>query len=213
MSAREAILAAIRARRVQSGPRASERACGTGSPRSNGASGADAVVDFFARARAAGAEVRRISRMADVPQAVAAVLRDRNHPAIVHVPRDAALQSLPWSAAPGLTLESGSPGPDDAVLASAPYAICETGTLAYPSHAECPASWHFRAGLEIAVLRADAILPTLEAVVAQVKRNGALPHTLNFVTGPSRTGDIEQTLEIGAHGPKALVVLIVEECA
>jgi len=45
-------------------------------------------------------------------------------------------------------------------------------------------------------------------VLVQVKRRG-WPATLNFVTGPSRTGDIEQTLELGAHGPKALAILIV----
>ncbi len=202
MSAREEILSAIRARRTRSAPRPA--------PYRMAASFADAVVEFMQRAQAAGAEVRRVSRMADVPQAVAAVLRDRNDPAVVHMPPDAYLASLAWPTAPGLTLKPEPPGPDDAALAYAPYAIAETGTLAYPSDPERPASWHFRAGLEIAVLRADAILPNVEAVVARVKRAGPFPHTLNFVTGPSRTGDIEQTLELGAHGPKALVVLVVE---
>lgn len=223
MNARDAILSAIRARRARSGPRASERACRLApdqshldadatdrGPRSSCVSQMDAVAEFAQRAQAAGADVRRVMRMADVPRAIAAVLRDRNDPAIVHVPPDAVLQALPWSEAAGLTLEAAPPGPDDAALARARYAVSETGTLAYPSHCERPASWHFRAGLEIAVLRADAILPNLESVIAQVKRDGALPHTINFVTGPSRTGDIEQTLELGAHGPKALVVLIVD---
>jgi L-lactate dehydrogenase complex protein LldG len=49
----------------------------------------------------------------------------------------------------------------------------------------------------------------MEDVFAQVK-SGGHPSTLNFVTGPSRTGDIEQTLELGAHGPKALAILIVQ---
>jgi L-lactate dehydrogenase complex protein LldG len=48
----------------------------------------------------------------------------------------------------------------------------------------------------------------VEEVVARLKAV-RLPSTLNFVTGPSRTGDIEQTLELGAHGPKALAILIV----
>ena len=41
------------------------------------------------------------------------------------------------------------------------------------------------------------------------RRRAALPSTINLVTGPSRTGDIEQTMELGAHGPKALAVLVV----
>ncbi len=59
------------------------------------------------------------------------------------------------------------------------------------------------------MLSADAILPHLEEVLAKVKARGEFPRTLNLVTGPSRTGDIEQTLELGAHGPKALAILIV----
>jgi L-lactate dehydrogenase complex protein LldG len=201
--AREEILSAMRARRVRSAPRPA--------PYRVPASRADAVLEFMQRAQGAGAEVRRISRMTDVPEAVAAALRDRNAPAVVHLPPDANVASLPWPAAPGLTLKHEAPGRDDAALAVAPYGVSETGTLVYPSDAARPASWHFRAGLEIAVLRAAAILPSFESVIARVKHDGALPHTLNFVTGPSRTGDIEQTLELGAHGPKALVVLIVED--
>ena len=102
------------------------------------------------------------------------------------------------------------PGPDDAALTRAPFGIAETGTLAYPSAATQPASWHFRPGLEIAVLKAGDIVPHMENVLARVKARG-MPATLNFVTGPSRTGDIEQTLELGAHGPKALAILIVKD--
>ena len=149
--------------------------------------------------------MRVIDSMEDVPSAVAEILRARNLPAIVHLP-DAALENL----AKGLTIERKPPGPDDAALALAPFGIAETGTLAYPASNERPASWHFRAGLEIAVLRTDAILPHFENVIARVKAAG-LPHTLNLVTGPSRTGDIEQTLELGAHGPKALVILIIKD--
>jgi L-lactate dehydrogenase complex protein LldG len=61
------------------------------------------------------------------------------------------------------------------------------------------------------VLRASDVLGQMEDVLARIKATGPIPHTINFVSGPSRTGDIEQTLELGAHGPKALAVLIVRE--
>jgi L-lactate dehydrogenase complex protein LldG len=60
------------------------------------------------------------------------------------------------------------------------------------------------------VVGANDILPHMENVLQRLKAAGELPSTVNFVTGPSRTGDIEQTLELGAHGPKALAILIVE---
>ncbi len=90
-------------------------------------------------------------------------------------------------------------------MTRAPFAIAETGTLVQPSRAASPASWHFRPGFEIAILRARDIVAHFEDL-----KLGALPATLNLITGPSRTGDIEQTLELGAHGPKALAVLIMK---
>jgi L-lactate dehydrogenase complex protein LldG len=198
MSARDDILSAIRAPQREATP--------TPPPyRAPGA--ADDINAFAERARLANAEVRFIDSEMDVPKAVAELLRARNLPAIVHVPPSAS--ALPWDSAPGPTLERTAPGGDDTAIAIAPFGIAETGTLAYPADAESPASWHFRSGFEIAVIRAETILSSMEDVIARLKGNG-LPSTLNFVTGPSRTGDIEQTLELGAHGPKALAILVVQ---
>jgi L-lactate dehydrogenase complex protein LldG len=197
MSAREDILSAIRARRAKSAP----------TPPSYRAPAAVDIVQAFAeRARLANTEVQLLDREADVPRAIAELLRARNLPAIVHVSPNAS--ALLWRTTPGLTLEHTAPGADDAAVAIAQFGIAETGTLAYLSRADAPASWHFRAGFEIAVLRAETILPLTEDVIPRIRTEG-LPSTVNFVTGPSRTGDIEQTLELGAHGPKALSILMV----
>jgi L-lactate dehydrogenase complex protein LldG len=168
----------------------------------------DAVAAFAERARLANAEVRLVENSAAVPSVVADLLRSRNLPARVHAPAQA--QHLPWHHAPGLTVELGLPGGEDTAIALAGYGIAETGTLAYAAATDAPASWHFRAGFEIAVLRAQDILPHMEDVLLRLQSAGDLPSTINFVTGPSRTGDIEQTLELGAHGPKALAILIIE---
>lgn len=201
MSAREEILSSIRARRLAGAPApVSYRR-----PVTPG----DLVKQFADRATTVNTEVRVLDKMSDVPAAVAEILRAKNLAARVHLPPDAELGAL--ALAPALSVERTAPGPDDCALAEAPLAIAETGTLLYPARADSPASWHFRAGLEIAIVHAGAILPQMEDALAALKAKGALPHTLNFVTGPSRTGDIEQTLELGAHGPKALAVLIVRE--
>ncbi|HTK80276.1 MAG TPA: LUD domain-containing protein [Rhizomicrobium sp.] len=199
MTAREDILSAIRARHVKNAPRP---------PAYRASDIANSAEAFAERARLANAEVRVIDSESDVPRAIADLLRAKNLPAELHIPPGAP--SLPWTDAPSLTLKQAAPGPDDAALAFAPFGIAETGTLAYAAGLNAPASWHFRAGFEIAVVRAADILPHMEGVLARVKAVGALSSTLNFVTGPSRTGDIEQTLELGAHGPKALAILIVK---
>lgn len=200
MSARDDILGAIRERRVRTATRPAAFQVPE-LPK-------DAISHFIDRVRAAGAEVRQLKSIEDIPLAVSETLRDRNLPAIVHLPSDPAGTSLPWDSAPGLSVESDAPGQDDAALSFAAYAIAETGTLTFLSASERPASWHFRPGFEIAVVRADCILGNLEAVLARAKQVGALPHTINLVTGPSRTGDIEQTLELGAHGPRALMIFV-----
>ncbi len=50
----------------------------------------------------------------------------------------------------------------------------------------------------------------LAALFERVTAKGALPSALTFVTGPSRTGDIEQTLTIGAHGPGELHLVVID---
>jgi L-lactate dehydrogenase complex protein LldG len=198
MSARDDILGAMRAQRVRSTPRPTQYqpAPPPGDP----------IETFARRASAAAAEVRILDSMEEIPAAVAALLRAKNMAAAIHIAPDANAPELG-----ALTVKRTPPGPDDAALASAPFAIAETGTLAYTAANANPASWHFRAGFEIAVLRAADILPHMENVLARIRAKGALPHAINFVTGPSRTGDIEQTLELGAHGPKALAILIIRE--
>lgn len=201
MSAREDILSNIRARKLSPAPAPSEYRA----PKADG----DPIAAFIERSAFFHTEVRVLDSLADVPGAVAEILRDKNMAAEIHLPSHAELAQLPW--APQLTLKRTTPGPDDAAVAPAPFALAETGTLVYPARADSPAAWHFQAGLEIAVLRASDILPQMEDALARIKATGPIPHTINFVTGPSRTGDIEQTLELGAHGPKALSVLIVKD--
>jgi len=198
MSARADILSTIRMRRTGSKPQPSRYKA----PPIAG----DQVERFAERATIEAAEVRILGSLGEVPDAVADILRARNMAASVHLPPDARIGALPWGTA--IALEHTAPGPNDAAVALAPFAIAETGTLVYTSAPDTPASWHFRPGLEIAIVAAGNILPHLEDVLARVGK--PLPSTINLVTGPSRTGDIEQTLELGAHGPKALVILVVK---
>jgi L-lactate dehydrogenase complex protein LldG len=201
MSARDDILATIRARK---------RPPTAHPPRYQVAPiDGDLAQTFAKRASLVNAVVQEVASLADVPAAVAELLRARNMAAEIHLPPDPNAQALAWASASGIELKTTPPGPDSAAINFAPYGIAETGTLVYPAAQERPASWHFRPGFEIAVIKASDIKTRLEDCLAAIKAAGAFPHTVNLVTGPSRTGDIEQTLELGAHGPKALAILIV----
>jgi L-lactate dehydrogenase complex protein LldG len=62
------------------------------------------------------------------------------------------------------------------------------------------------------VLSVERILRAYEDGFALLREeHRELPRSINFITGPSRSGDIEQTLQLGAHGPRRLCVLLVDE--
>ncbi|HVZ70162.1 MAG TPA: LUD domain-containing protein [Rhizomicrobium sp.] len=195
MSARNDILNIIRARKGPGLPRpAAYRRQMAG----------DTVERFVASACAANATVERLGNLTDVPERVARLLRERNLPATVHVPDGSELVELAWGS---VSVSNDAPGPEDTAVSVAPFGVGESGTLVFPSGKGRPASWHFRPGFEIAILREEDVVSDLESVFAMLHANW--PPTLNLVTGPSRTADIEQTLELGAHGPKAVAILLI----
>jgi L-lactate dehydrogenase complex protein LldG len=63
------------------------------------------------------------------------------------------------------------------------------------------------------VLRASEVVAAYEDGWDRLRRTGVMPRTVNFITGPSRTGDIEQRIQLGAHGPRRLHIVLVEGAA
>jgi L-lactate dehydrogenase complex protein LldG len=93
-------------------------------------------------------------------------------------------------------------------------AIAESGTLAMVSGAENPSTLNFLPDNHIIVVSAKDIAGDYESVWNRVRfayGKGSMPRTVNWITGPSRSGDIEQTLLLGAHGPRRLHVVVVRE--
>ncbi|MDX1605990.1 MAG: lactate utilization protein C, partial [Candidatus Competibacterales bacterium] len=89
--------------------------------------------------------------------------------------------------------------------------IAETGTLMLLSGPDSPTTLNFLPDAHIVVLPAERIVGPYEAAWQRLRaRNEPLPRTVNLITGPSRSADIEQTLQLGAHGPIRLHILLVE---
>lgn len=89
--------------------------------------------------------------------------------------------------------------------------IAETGTLLLKSSALSPTGMNFLPDHHIVVLNAENIVTTMEEAWKRVKSEcGELPRTMNLISGPSRTADIEQTIQLGAHGPKYLHVILIK---
>jgi L-lactate dehydrogenase complex protein LldG len=168
---------------------------------------ADPVAQFIAKAKASVAKVHEVADPQGAPALILSILAQSNAPRRLHVPACSPLLELPWQSAPGLEISSTPPTGEDSAIATADYGIAETGTLVFCSGARSASSWHFRPGREFALLRRAEILPRLEDVIRLVRAR-SMPATLNLVTGPSRTADIEQTIELGAHGPRELHILL-----
>lgn len=168
---------------------------------------------FVEMAGFAGATVAEIPDRAAVPVAIAAYLDlESLGPALVHAP-DPTLAALPWDGAPRLGVRAGMPGAQDTVaLTGAVAGVAETGSLLVASGLRAPNALHVLCPVHIALLFARDIVGGYEAALEKLRgENDTMPRAATFVTGPSRTADIEKTPQIGVHGPGRLHILLIDE--
>jgi L-lactate dehydrogenase complex protein LldG len=177
------------------------------------ADGAGRTRIFCAEAEAVHAAVTRVKGPEAVPAAVAAYLRAQNLPAEIRMGADPRLKAMPWERQKALTIRTGASDGDDLTGVSHAYAgIAETGTVVLHSGPDNPTSINFLPEHHVVVVAASDIVGDLETALTMVRRKfgrGEMPRTLNMITGPSRSGDIEQKLLLGAHGPRSLHLIVV----
>jgi len=170
-------------------------------------------VDLFVRnVEKEFGSVTRVEDMDAVPGAVADYLAAQNLPGSFIMAPHPELQAIPWSARPLLDVREGRAQASDAVSVQHGFAgIAETGTLMLPSAPERPVTLNLLADTEVVVLRASTIVGAYEEAWDKLRAEvGAMPRNVMLITGPSRSADIEQTLELGAHGPRRLHIVLVE---
>ena len=109
-------------------------------------------------------------------------------------------------------LEEGAVGDDKVGLTGSYCAVAETGTLVLLSGQNHHATTSLLPETHIAVVRRDRILKTMEEAWRLMRSEvGLLPRQVAFISGPSRTADIEMTLVYGAHGPFRVHVIVVDQ--
>ena len=169
---------------------------------------ADLFVDY---AKGVDMSVDRVASMEDVPDRVADYLARENLPANLRVAPDPSLDGIPWEKRPTLTITRGkTDGSDEVGLTGAFAGVAETGTLIMRSGPEHPTTLNFLPDSHLVVIRKSQIVGSYEDAWDKI-RDGEMPRTVNFITGPSRTGDIEQTIFMGAHGPRRMHIVLVED--
>lgn len=158
---------------------------------------------------------QRIPALSELPAAVANYLRGNNVPLVVKRGADPRLAAVHWDYEPALAVSVGaSDGSDLAAISFAYGAAAETGTLVLLSGPDNPTTLNFLPDHHIVVVAASSIVADYETVLARLREERGiegLPRAINLVTGPSRSADIEQTLILGAHGPRKLHVIVLED--
>ena len=102
-------------------------------------------------------------------------------------------------------------GEETSAVTLAYAGIAETGSLVFLSGADSPVTTNFLPDNFICVLRQADLLNDMESLWLRMKtEQRAMPRAINIVTGPSRTADVEQTIQFGAHGPRRVHVIILE---
>ena len=168
----------------------------------------DALAAFIERAEAAAAEVHRVR---DDAHAVERILAEAGPAAdrapLVAAPHD-RLRRLPWPRAG--TPEFRNAGASDPVGVCIAWAgIAETGSLVLLSGPGTPTALAFLPERLFCLLDSGCVLPHPEDVWSRLRSEaGVLPRGVNLITGPSRTADVEQTIQLGAHGPRRLIILL-----
>jgi L-lactate dehydrogenase complex protein LldG len=169
------------------------------------------MATFITEAQRVSATVVVLEHAAAVPAEVARYLRDSNLPLQVRIGADVRLTQLDWHSAGMTTLDGASAGADLSAVSHAFAGVAETGSVIVLSGPDNPVTLNFLPDNHIIVLSAADLFGDLESVWAKLRRDlgkGVMPRTVNIITGPSRSADIEQTLLLGAHGPRRLHILI-----
>ena len=167
------------------------------------------VERFVSKMESVHGAVVRVASMSEVSEAVQAHLEQhRLSPELVAAP-DPELEQIPWSNR--FAIERRAASGDDRVSVTGAFAgIAETGTLVLLSGPESPTTLNFLPDDHIVVLRSDRIVTHMEDAWDRLRaERGRMPRSVNFITGPSKTADVEQTIQEGAHGPRRLRVILV----
>lgn len=163
--------------------------------------------------------VSRVRDLAGVPAVLAEYLAAQNLPTDFVMAPHPELRTIPWSDRPLLNWRVGRAEASDMVSVQHGFAaVAETGTLMLPSSPDRPTTLNLLADTAVVVLRASRVVGAYEeawdllrAEHQDQRSGGFMPRNIMWVTGPSRSADIEQTLELGAHGPRRLHIVLVED--
>jgi L-lactate dehydrogenase complex protein LldG len=185
-------------------------------PKMGSLSGKKKIDRFVEQASQQYATVDTLSSLDDLPRYLTKWLRRQNLPQEVVIAP--ILEHLDWQDTKSVTTRTGAATTADMVGVSMAYgAAAETGTVMMISGEQTPTTLNFVPDVEIIVLSKKDISAGMEGCWDQLRaykdKTGQMPRAVNYITGPSRTADVEATMVLGAHGPRRLHLLLIDEAS
>jgi L-lactate dehydrogenase complex protein LldG len=174
---------------------------------------AELLARFIVESESAAATVARVAGRAGIPAAVAGYLTAHGLPRRVRAAP--ALKDVPWPEGIGIAVDYGKADADTPIgLSCAVSGIAETGTLVLPSGPATPTTLNYLPDVHIVALETARIVGSYEDAWARFREEAGggnfMPRTVNWITGPSRSADIELILLLGVHGPRRLHILLLD---
>ena len=182
-------------------------------PKRGSLRGKSRLDQFIQAATAQYATIAEVPRFVDIPASVTGWLKGQN------LPRDLVvapiLSTYDWGDGNEIRTRIGAATTSDMVgISLALSAVAETGTVMMIASEHTPTTLNFVPDVDIIVISKKDVEAGLEGCWEKLrdwKKNNPMPRAVNFITGPSRTADVEATMVLGAHGPRRLHLILVDE--
>ena len=175
--------------------------------------GTDVADLFLKRAEAQNNTVARVTSAEAALHEVRDFLRQNNLPAKVKISPSDRLDDLKFDEASDLEVSRGAAVKEDVTSVTPVYcAVAETGTMVTMSGAQTPSTLNFVPENHVVIVRESDLVTAYEDSWDKVRDygGGKIPRTVNWLSGPSRSGDIAMTMYMGAHGPRRQHIIFIE---
>jgi len=169
----------------------------------------DPVERFVAKMLEKSATLERLDTLAEAGPAVARFLAAIGASTKLRV--SAALAAIDWP--PGFDVSHGAAVREDQTSVTPCFAaVAESGGIVTLSGPETPSTLNFVPDNHVVIVHASQVVRHFEDIWTLWRASGRpIPRTINIISGPSRTADIEQTIQLGAHGPRRLHILLLAD--
>ena len=171
----------------------------------------DLLTRFTHKVEQAAASYADVKTDQDIVNAVMAYLAEHSLEEKLVRTFTPILNELNWPASMQVETRAAT-SLDMVVLVEADAAIAETGSVVICSSENTPVSLNFLPDHYLCVFRKNSIVNTMEDIWDLIRQNSPmLPRAINIITGPSRTADVEQIIQMGAHGPRRVHLLLLDQ--